>query len=88
MRHFEPSAAPYDLTRATGSPDPLPVLLGSWMTLDEARHYARVTPAELHLAVTQGNIATVLADPCQAGQALVARRDVDRWWRDRVLGGH
>jgi hypothetical protein len=67
--------------------DPHPVVLATraLMTLAEARAYARVSPAELLMAVQDGRVRRALVDPLDAAGTLVARQDVDAWWRQRVL---
>ena len=67
--------------------EPHPTVLASrtLMTLAEARAYAGVSGSELLLAVHDGRVRPAVVDPLSSAGTLVSRRDVDAWWRQRVL---
>jgi hypothetical protein len=56
----------------------------SGLTIYEAAEYSGVAPRELHEAVARGELpATPVMLP--AGELTVMRRDLDAWWRRRIL---
>ena len=51
----------------------------------EVGAYAAADPATVRRAIARGELVPEAVDPWAFHGALVSRRSVDRWWRERML---